>query len=251
MAEEREGGRGYEQFEPPQAPPGMYLDAASGLLLPQGTRLASRAEVARAWFLGLALFIGTLGIGYIIWSVFEWADGRSPAQRMLGLRVWWPDGRQVAGRGQTAERQVIGFGMNGQALSGVFIWLFSARLRSVGDLFAGTVMLSDPARVLPLSRLAGGDTCARISYLSAACWWRSPGWHWWCSDLAGPTKRASRRAGYGCCCASLAPSAPSSTSPPAGPGGGARPVAGRADVSGCRRASEAVGRRGGARTRSG
>ena len=147
MAEEQES-KG-EQPEP-QAPAGMHLDPVSGLILPPGTRLASRAEVARAWLLGLALFIGTLGIGYVTWSQFEWGHGRTPAQRMLGLRCWQPDARQVAGRGRTAARQVIGFFLNGEALAGLFIALASDNLRSVGDVFAGTVLLSDPGGVLPV-----------------------------------------------------------------------------------------------------
>jgi uncharacterized RDD family membrane protein YckC len=144
MAGERAGKGGDEQSEPPQAPPGTYLDPVSGLTLPQGTRLASRAEVARAWFLGLALFIGTLGIGYVAWSVVEWGHGCSPAQRMLGLRCWRPDTRQVAGRGRTAARQVTGFCLNGEALAGFFVWLADVNQRSMGDVFAGTVLLSDP-----------------------------------------------------------------------------------------------------------
>ena len=61
--------------EAQEAPPGMYFDPASGLFLPQGVRLASRAQVAAAWFLGLLLFIVTLGIGYVTWSMFAWAKG--------------------------------------------------------------------------------------------------------------------------------------------------------------------------------
>jgi len=141
MAGERDGRDGDERSQPR---PGIYLDPASGLTLPLGARLASRAEVARAWFLGLALFIGTLGIGYVTWSLFEWGNGRSPAQRMLGLRCWMPDSREVAGRWETAARQVIGFGLNGEALAGFFIWLSDSNRCSVGDFFAGTVLLHDP-----------------------------------------------------------------------------------------------------------
>jgi len=148
MTGEPEVRRGYEQFVPPQAPPGMYFDPGSELCLPQGVLLASRGQVARAWFLGLLLFIVTLGIGYITWSQFEWSQGRSPAQRMLSLRCWLPKPRRVAGREQTAQRQIAGFFLNGQLLSGFFIWLNGRRLRSVGDLFADTVLLYDPDTVL-------------------------------------------------------------------------------------------------------
>ena len=154
MTEAQQVRRGYEQFVPPQAPPGMYFDPASGLFLPQGVRLASRGQVARAWFLGLLLFSVTLGIGYITWSLFVWGQGLTPAQRILNLRCWLPEPRRVAGRKQTAQRQVTGFFLNGQLLSGFFIWLNGERLRSVGDFFAGTVLLHDPDGVLQLSSAA-------------------------------------------------------------------------------------------------
>jgi uncharacterized RDD family membrane protein YckC len=150
MAAEEEGRPGYEQFVPPQAPPGMYLDPASELFLPHGVRLASREQVATAWFLGFALFIVTLGIGYVTWSLFTWGQGRSPAQRMLRLRCWLPGTRQVAGRQQVATRQITGFCLNGQLLSGIFICLTSRSLRSVGDFFARTVIVHDPDAVLRL-----------------------------------------------------------------------------------------------------
>jgi uncharacterized RDD family membrane protein YckC len=57
----------------------------------------------------------------------------------------------VAGRKQTAERQITGFFLNGQLLSGFFIWLTSKNLRSVGDFFASTAILHDPDGVLRLS----------------------------------------------------------------------------------------------------
>jgi uncharacterized RDD family membrane protein YckC len=161
MTEAQEVRRGYEQFAPPQAPPGMYSDPVSGLFLPQGVRLASRERVAAAWFLGLLLFSVTLGISYVTWSLFAWGQGRSPAQRMLSLRCWLPEPRRVAGRKQMALRQITGFCLNGQLLSGFFIWLASRDLRSVGDFFAGTVILHDPDGVLRSSSAAARDlnTC--------------------------------------------------------------------------------------------
>jgi len=154
MTEAQQVGRGYRQFVPLQAPPGMYFDPACELFLPQGVGLASRGRVAAAWFLGLALFSITLGIGYIAWSLFAWRHGRSPAQRILSLRCWLPEPRRVADRDDMAVRQVLGFCLNGQLLSGFFIWLVGKSLRSVGDFFAGTVILHDPDGVLGLSSAA-------------------------------------------------------------------------------------------------
>jgi hypothetical protein len=166
MTEAQEVRRGYEQFVPPQAPPGMYFDPASELFLPQGVRLGSRGQVAGAWFLGLLLFSVTLGIGYITWSLFAWGQGRTPAQRILSLRCWLPEPRRVAGREQMAQRQITGFFLNGQLLSGFFIWLTSRDLRSVGDFFADTVILHDPDGVLQLSSAASPD---RIRPLESRC----------------------------------------------------------------------------------
>ena len=148
MPEARRIGRGYEQLVPTRAPPGMYFDPASELILPQGVRLASRAQVARAWFLGLLLFIVTAGIGYVTWSLFVWGQGRTPAQGVLHLRCWLSEPRRVAQWNETAQRQITGFFLNGQLLSGFFIWLTSKQLRSVGDFFASTVVLHDPDGVL-------------------------------------------------------------------------------------------------------
>jgi len=105
-------------------------------------------QVAGAWFLGLALFVATLGVGYLAWSVVTWRQGRTPAQRMLGLRCWLPLADRVAGRTDMAVRQISGAGLNGVLLSGVFVWLFGQPLRSVGDIIADTLIVSDPTGVL-------------------------------------------------------------------------------------------------------
>ena len=46
--------------------------------------LGKRIEV-----LGLTplLFVLTLGVGWLVWSVFEWRKGRTPSYRLVGLRV--------------------------------------------------------------------------------------------------------------------------------------------------------------------
>ena len=129
------------QFVPQQAPPGTYVNPVSGLILPQGLRIASRAQVAASLVLALLLFGVTLGIGYIAWSVFEWGRGRTPAQRILGLRCWLPEACQVAERDDMAVRQVLGFFFCSGLIWGVLVWLASSNRRSAGDLLAGTVVL--------------------------------------------------------------------------------------------------------------
>jgi hypothetical protein len=108
--------------------------------------------VASAWFLGLALLIAPLGVGYHAWRLLTWRQGRTPAQGMLGLRCWLPLEGRVAGRRDMAVRQISGACLNGQLLSGVFVWLFGEPLRSVGDVFADTMLMYDPDGILALRR---------------------------------------------------------------------------------------------------
>ena len=50
----------------------------------------------RALALTVLLIVVTLGIGWLVWSVLEWRHGRTPAYRMLGVRVVrHSDGRRV------------------------------------------------------------------------------------------------------------------------------------------------------------
>jgi uncharacterized RDD family membrane protein YckC len=132
----------------PSVPPGMHADRKSGLILPEGAPPASKGQVAATYVLAVLLFIATLGAGYLIWSVETWGQGQTPAQRIRGLRCWHPETGRVADRGQMALRQFTGLVLNGQLLSGVFILLSSMSEVSVGDIFAGTVVLHDPGNIL-------------------------------------------------------------------------------------------------------
>jgi uncharacterized RDD family membrane protein YckC len=89
--------------------------------------------------------------------VVTWGQGQTPAQRIRGLRCWQPETGRVAGRKQMALRQVTGLLMNGELLLGVFLWLTSDSLNSVGDFLAGTVVLHDPDDVLLHRALVTGE----------------------------------------------------------------------------------------------
>jgi uncharacterized RDD family membrane protein YckC len=140
-----------KQLGMPQLPPGMYYDPASELVLPQGARLASRAQVAAALFLSLLLFAVTLGIGYVAWSGFTWGQGQTPAQRILSLRCWLPQEGRAAGRDEMGIRQVLGFFLSGGLIWGPLVWLISKNRRSAGDLLAGTIVLHNPDKAQALS----------------------------------------------------------------------------------------------------
>lgn len=139
---------GYEQFAAPPLPPGMHFDRESGVVLPEGVRLASLGRHIAAFCLAIPLFAVTLGVGYIIWGVAIWGQGQTPAQRLLQMRCWLPETGRVASREDMAVRQVAGLAFGGQLLIGVWLVLFSRAHRSVGDYLAGTVVVHDPDRVL-------------------------------------------------------------------------------------------------------
>jgi uncharacterized RDD family membrane protein YckC len=93
--------------------------------------------------LGALLFVGTAGVGYLIWSVVTWGRGQTPAQRMLGLRCFDLRTWQVAGRGQMAGRQVLGWCLNGQLLIGLLFVFSGTGQTSIGDALMGTTVLQD------------------------------------------------------------------------------------------------------------
>ena len=49
----------------------------------------------------------TLGIGWLIWSVFTFEKGQTPAKRLLKMRVVRLDRHKAAGMGWTALRELI------------------------------------------------------------------------------------------------------------------------------------------------
>jgi uncharacterized RDD family membrane protein YckC len=64
-----------------------------------GTRLSALA-------LTVALIVATLGLGWLIWSVFEWRRGRTPAYRLVGLRVVRRSDGRRAGLLRSAVREL-------------------------------------------------------------------------------------------------------------------------------------------------
>jgi uncharacterized RDD family membrane protein YckC len=146
---------GYAPSQVPTAaaPPGMYFDPASGLMLPNGVQLAPIGRRIGAWFLSIPLVIVTLGIGYVIWGVIVWGQGQTPALQVLGMRCWRPETNRVATWGWMALREVIGRLVEGIlsiiTLLVSFILMCTGKERkTIHDHIAGTVVLHDPNRVL-------------------------------------------------------------------------------------------------------
>lgn len=143
---------GYGQY-PDVMPPGMYLDQASGVVMPEGTQLASAGRRIGAYFLALPLAIVTLGIGYIVWGLLIWGNGQTPALQVLGMRVWQPDTGTVPGFWRMALREIVGRFVEGllsiiTELTSFVLFVASKDHKSLHDHIAGTVVLYDPDKVL-------------------------------------------------------------------------------------------------------
>ena len=59
------------------------------------------------YLLDLALAILTLGVGWIIWSLFAWRNGQTPAKQILKMRVVAEEGRNNATWKHMAIRQLL------------------------------------------------------------------------------------------------------------------------------------------------
>ncbi|MGD0240278.1 MAG: RDD family protein [Streptosporangiaceae bacterium] len=146
-------GPGYGQYPMAAAPQGMYVDQMSGLLLPDGTELASVGRRIGAYFLSIPLAIVTLGIGYIIWGLIVWGNGQTPALQVLGMRVWRPETNRVAGFGHMALREIVGRIADGilsliTEITSFVLFVSSRDRKSLHDHVAGTVVLYDPNKTL-------------------------------------------------------------------------------------------------------
>jgi len=145
-------GYGYGQY--PGVPvPGMYVDQASGLLLPNGTELASVGRRIGAGFLTIPLAIATLGVGYIIWGLIVWGNGQTPALQVLGMRAWRPETGRVAGFWFMALREIPGRIINHvlgmvTLLTSFVLFVAGRQHKALHDWIAGTVVLHDPDKVL-------------------------------------------------------------------------------------------------------
>ncbi len=146
-------GYGYNQVQPGLVPPGMFFDQESGLMLPQGTQLASVGRRIGAYFLAFPLAIATLGIGYIIWGLIVWGNGQTPALQVLGMRVWRPEDNRVAGFWWMALREVAGRIVEGilgviTLITSLVLMVATRERKALHDYIAGTVVLHDPDKIL-------------------------------------------------------------------------------------------------------
>jgi hypothetical protein len=77
------------------------------LLVARQQPAASLGRRIGALALGTVLVVGTLVVGWLVWSVFEWRRGRTPTYRLLGLRVVGRSDGQPIGLGRSFLRSGI------------------------------------------------------------------------------------------------------------------------------------------------
>jgi len=88
--------------------------------------LASRGERIAGLVLEIALMFVTLGIGWMVWSLIVWKDGRTPAKQILKMRVFRLEAREQASWGWMALRQAgigIGLGVAAEILEAAAVGL--------------------------------------------------------------------------------------------------------------------------------
>lgn len=66
-----------------------------------------------AYLLNALLSVVTLGIGYVIWTLIVWKDGKTPAWQILGMRAVNADTGQLPTWGHMFVRNFLCYGLMG------------------------------------------------------------------------------------------------------------------------------------------
>ncbi len=142
---------------PPTGPSSEEFDTGPSIEQPELSRmLASRAQRFGALFLEILLFIVTLMIGWLIWSLIIYSRGQSPAKQVLRMKVVRLESHRAANWGWMALRELVLKAAIVAFLAGVLllgiIWVIvngivllnNDRNQTVWDKMLKTVVISDP-----------------------------------------------------------------------------------------------------------
>jgi uncharacterized RDD family membrane protein YckC len=121
--------------------------------LPNGVRLSSAGKRFGGYVLETVLFVVTLGLGWLIWSLIVWKDGKTPAKGLLGMRVLKLQTGAKATWGNMFFREVFGKivgGIVGAVTFGIttFMLLWDNNRQEIWDKVAGTIVIDDPHKQL-------------------------------------------------------------------------------------------------------
>lgn len=135
----------------PPGPDPVHGVPVTGGLVPPSQVAAPRSSAGRrfgAFLLEVLLSIVTLGIGWLIWSLIVWADGRTPAKALMGMRVVRSDTGEVASWGTMALREVVGKWILGNLTFGVTtivggLMILGESREAIWDKIATTVVVDE------------------------------------------------------------------------------------------------------------
>ncbi len=135
-----------ESAAPPPAPVVAYsgVSTVAGAITPVGN-----GRRFLAYLLEGLLVVVTLFIGWLIWSLIVWGDGKTPAKQVMGMRCVKTDTGRSATWGTMFLREIVGKGVLGAITFGIttvvsiFMILFGPERRGVWDHVAGTVVVDD------------------------------------------------------------------------------------------------------------
>jgi uncharacterized RDD family membrane protein YckC len=135
-------------------PPESAPQAAPAVLPPPGAVARAVPTCSRglrfgAYLLEILLVIVTLFIGWVIWSLIIWGEGKTPAKKVLGMTCVKLDTGQSAAWGTMFVREIVGKWLLSAITAGIsglvsaIMILFVDDRRGIWDHLAGTVVVKD------------------------------------------------------------------------------------------------------------
>jgi len=133
----------------PAAVPVPYPPAPYGLARTPDFQLVSAGGRLGALLLDILLVMVTLWIGWFIWAMFTWADGQTPAKRLLGHVVADATTGEAFDWGRMALREFVVKGLLGWFLNvisiSIYFWVdafmvLGDRQRTAHDRIAGSIV---------------------------------------------------------------------------------------------------------------
>ncbi len=102
-----------------------------------------------AYLLEIVLVVVTLFIGWVIWSLIIWGEGKTPAKKVLGMTCVKLETGRPATWGTMALREIVGKWVLSSITAGLtgvisaFMILLAGDHRGIWDHMAGTVVVKD------------------------------------------------------------------------------------------------------------
>jgi uncharacterized RDD family membrane protein YckC len=121
-------------------------------MLPVGVTFTTAGRRFGQYLLDILLAIVTLGIGYLIWSLFIWRRGETPAMQILRIKCVKLETGQAATWGTMALREFVGKYIVMGLISSIFFpaWIvlvfmlmWDKNKQELWDKIAGTIVVSN------------------------------------------------------------------------------------------------------------